>query len=1185
MTELSPLSLDDLSFVDEDEEDEEKQESLLDKLSIVDKEKEPEPKKTSVLDSLSTVAQEPEPVEEELKIEDIVPKGVIAGEYTPSSMVEDDRLYKPIKEYMDLRYGIQSTEGQSRQKIVDRYINNRRGNMIGNSVRALSEADFLYDIRNDEKKMAIAGRAYGIYQNMANSLTSDKASLGEKVDSVVDGVRAAVFDPLNLAAGVVGKAVGGTATKVGVKSLNNLAMKAAMNELKKQGTKAGAKQAASKVYKKAILSANKQASDEIGEYALKLSSTKGFKRVMTRAGLKEVGGTMLVDALAATGTEYLYQKSLIDTGVQDDLDWTSVGISSLTVMGIGGLQALRVAKRGTSKQTLVSEALTKATPKEVADELRLSLIDFINKKQLPKTSAFAEKVAKGVELKDKDTKFFVELLLGRTDDEGKVLFKGLGQIMQEKGFVYIQRTDDDNVSNFVADFLATMDKKDIQGILKATGSNIKGLNKVTPEQFSNIFANKISQGGETLSAVAQVANRMELDLEKIGLDKYLKDAMGMSLLEQPPSRFDKWGGAAGSNVRKLQNNMIRSLVSHPSTSMLNVIGYGTASSINTASDMVQALLYASRGTLENLVGMTEKGASHMRMAKALTQANLNRGRLLLDPDMTQEAFKSALLRNTGALEKLSRVQAGGVDISKGIDEMTELGELNRSFWFQTEKGIDAIQAMTLVDAQDIFTKSQEYMFQMDKNIRVAFNMSFDDFYKSKDATRLMATKQYRQIEANAVDKVLEATFGKSFKDKTALGQVAGFIEDARNIPGLGALVPFGKFFNNTVNFTIKNSPLSLAAKVGGNYKDVTFTELSARMLVSGGLVYSFAKGEEEKRRQGLGLYDVVDGLTGEVRSIKYDYPLSLFQAAGRIHSMNQAGEEIPDGMISEIIVDFFGGSLTKNITKSGDVMLDGVKAILQQDLELAMEKGTQSVTSIGAQFGSAYTRFLEPLNETIGLAFPDQVNRVPTVGEDPSSKKLKNTFRYIDNLAELVTGKGSDELRQTSALGEANPQSSKMVGFRTVTNTDTMRIMNMIGAKPWELNAAFKISQLTPIAGNRFQKEYFNLLEEQATYLMSNKNFRSNMSIKQQTKMWKMSVSKAKDAAISNLMNQSTEKNRPLLAQYMTATDYSVDDIKEGLKELDIEKDFYELDIVEIETLNNYLSTKDLIDDLEILKY
>ena len=1123
--------------------------------------------------------------EEDSSTEDTLsylPKGVTSGEYTPTTMVEDDRLYEPIKEYMDLRYGLQSTEDKSRKQVVARFLNNRRGSLIGNSVRAISEADFLYDIRNDETKMATAGRAYGVYQNMINTVTGGKSTtLGEKTDAIVDGIRAAVLDPMNLAAGIVGKAIGGTASKVGIKSLNNMAMKAAMNELKKQGGKESAKKIAGRKYKKALTQSTLKAKEDIAEFAIDLAQTKGFKRVITRSGLKEIGGTMLVDGLAATGTEYLYQRSLRETGVQEEVDWGSVGISALATMAMGGFQAVRIAGRGSSKQVLLSESLGKATPKEVAEELRKSMIDYMNSTKMPKTSAFSEKVSGGVELEDKDTKFFVELLIGRNDEDGKVIFKGLGQIMQEKGFFYVPRTEDDNVSNWVADFMGLMEKNDVQSILKAyadgSGNVIKGLDKVEPERFAEIFANKMSQGGQTLNAVAQVSGRLEVDLEKMGLDDFMKDAMGLGMIESPPTLFNKWGDSAGANVRKVQNNMIRSLVSHPSTSMLNVIGYGTATSINTASDMVQALLYASRGTLENLVGMSEKGASHLRMSKVLVGSNLNRFRLLFDPDMTQEAFKSALLRNTGALDKLSRVQAGGVEISRGIDEMASMGELNRSFWFNTEKGIDAIQAMTFVDAQDIFTKSQEYMFQMDKNIRAAYGKSFDEFYTSKTAAKDMMSKQYKQIESDAVNKTLEATFSQSFKGKDALGQMAGFIEDARNIPGLGALVPFGKFFNNTINFTVKNTPLSLVGKLSGNYKDVPIEELAARMSVAGGLVYAFSADEDTKRRQGLGLYETIDPFTGEVRSKKYDYPISLFQAAGRIRSINESGEELPEGIIREVLVDFFGGSLTKNITKSGDAMIDGVKALLRQDLDLAMQKGTQSLGSVGSQFGASYTRFLEPVNEVIGLVAPDMVERSPTVGESPSEKKFKNTFRYIDNLTELLTGKGSDELRQSSAQGVARPQASKMLGTRVVNNTDTMRVLNILGANAWELNAAYKIGQQTPLAGNRYQKEFFILIESEADRLMGNKAWR-NATIPQQKRRWKNAVNNARKAAKFNILNRDEKDSLQLFRQYTMAQKYTLDDIKNGLKDMDMGDEFYKLGNVQLEILDNYLSTRERLE-------
>ena len=1111
-----------------------------------------------------------------------VPSGFTAGKYSQDTLVEDG-LFQPIEEYMNLRYGIQATEGKSREDIVDKFLNNRRGNAMGNSVSALSEADFLYGIKDKPEVLAKVGRAYGVYENMAGLFSGETSGM-EKAEILKDSAISLILDPINLAGGIIGRAVGGTATRAGVKALNKMATKAAMKELTKQAGKAGAKKAAARVYKAAAVTAQSQAAGEMTEYATKLAATKGFQRVMTKAGLKEVAATAVVDSIAGTGTEWLYQRSLVQTDVQDEVNPYAVGLASLSGMVMGGVQAGRVALRGSSGQTLVSEVLQQGDPKTVAREMQESIAAYMQEGKIDKTSSWASKLEGGEELAAKDTDFFVELLLGRSDEEGEQLFKGLGQIMQENGFFYVKRNPDDKISNFVADFIKEMDDADAQGIVRAysdnSGNAIKDLEDVTAESLGDLFASKMNQGARTMNAAKQLSDTLDINIEDLDVEKYLEAAMGLKMVETPPTKFDKWGAGAGAGVRKAQNNMIRSLVSHPSTSMLNVVGYGAASAIGSASDMTQALLYASRGTLHNMVGQFEKGADFNRMASSLAKANVNRVKLLVDPDMTAEVFKSALLRNTGPMEKLSRVQSGGVEISSGIEELSKMGNTQRAFWQKAEGGIDLVQAATFVDAQDIWTKSQEYVFQMDKNLRTTFNKSFDEFYTSPDAQKIMATKQYKQLEATAVDKTLEMTFSKSYKGKKALGEIAGFIEDARNIPGLGALVPFGKFFNNTIDFTVKNSPVGLAAKVTGlGYKDVPISEMVSRTAVAAGLVYAMSDGEDEARRQGLGLYERVDSRTGEARSMQYDYPLSLFKAAGRIFAYKKANENVPDEIAQQVIRDFFGGSLTRNISKSGDVMVDAVSSLIKMELEDAAGKAKQAVGSIGSQYVSASTRFVEPINEIVGLAF--DVERAPELSTETGlNKQIKDSMRYFNNVTELFTGKAS-QTKYSSTEGEMDPQATKMVGVRAEQHTDSLRVMHMLGYEGWQLNAAFKVSKATPEAGNEYQRNFFNFMENEASVLMQNETFRS-LTTEQQRIMWSKKVEQVKKMASRDLFIKG-EGDSTLYEQYDLVNSSSAEELQRAMEELGVEgKDVFDLNRETLVILKNSIKTQKTLDELSI---
>jgi len=165
-----------------------------------------------------------------------------AGTYSQDDMVGDS-IYPIIEDYMLDRYGTQSVEGKSKEDVVDMYLNNRRGVSVGNTVRGLSEMDYINNIQGDSDKVARAASAYQLYENMAN-LYSKETNLGERVEGTVDFIRSAVLDPANLLAGFLGKAAAGGSIRVGTEA----AKRAALNEMKKQPTKELAKKVGTKKF-------------------------------------------------------------------------------------------------------------------------------------------------------------------------------------------------------------------------------------------------------------------------------------------------------------------------------------------------------------------------------------------------------------------------------------------------------------------------------------------------------------------------------------------------------------------------------------------------------------------------------------------------------------------------------------------------------------------------------------------------------------------------------------------------------------------------------------------------------------------------------------------------------------------------------------------------------------------------
>lgn len=1106
-----------------------------------------------------------------------VPQGVKVGTYTQDDLSSNSSLYNPIATYMKDRYGLQAVERKSREEIVDMFLNERRGNAAGNFVRLGSNVDYLMNAKEDPERLKIAGDAYAIYEGMAG-IFSDQASWSEMGEGIKDYTRSVLLDPINVVGGALGKAAGGTALKAGARTIEKAAHQEVANQLVKGATREAAEAAGAEVLRKSIKQASTQNAADVAHFAATVSANKGVQRVLTKAGMAEVTTAAFADAIINAGAETLYQRSLIQTGVQEEMNKSAVGLAALGALAIGGVQAVRVGTRGFSNTALQSEVVERTSSAQIAKQMRKSLSEYLQADTLEET-AWAKKVADGKELTDADSDFFIDLLLGVSDEEGNVLMKGLAQTMQEGGHFYVKRSEDDKISNWLADFLRDMSQDDINeiidGVQTGLGREIDGLNGMTPDDFANAFAKKINSSARNMNSVMQVSKRMNTRLVDMNLEDFMNTALELDEINIPGVDKSKWQGKGpvAANITEVQNKFIRSLVSHPSTSALNLVGYGTAATLDVSTDVLMALYTGGRGTLKSVLGMQKAGLTDRQASLQLLRASKDRLKFALDPDMTYAAYMSAMERQTGALGELTRTLSGGVDVSYSLKNASSLGGRGGQAQGVLDSYINGIQTATFVHAQDSLTKSQEYVGQMNKMLRQHFGMSWNEFYNHPDAIKIMASKEYKQLEANAVTKTLENTFSKSYKDGSPIGEIAGMIEDARNIPGLGFMVPFGRFFNNTIDFGIKNAPIvpmGLLAKLSGRYKDESWEKMVAHYAVASGLVYSLAQNEDEKRRQGLGLYD--SRFDGEVVSQQYDYPLSMFIAAARVYSYNVAGEEVPDDIIEQIGKDFFGGSLTRNLTDTGSIVVDLGASMLKGELEAAGIDASRLGKDITAQALSGFIRHLEPLDTAFGLAQGrDQRPRDVAQG----NKFVGDSLRYIDNTVALLTG-DVNPLKVSSYAGVMDAQSTKNLGVRVTHLRNTQRLMNMIGEAQWMINSGLSKEKrlIIPEAVNEYQRLVFQSAEEWATKKMSNPDFRA-MTQEQQRVLWEDELSKIKDQAKFLLIAQYDGPQDTLGLQYELMGKHSVEDIDEGIETLGLDKTIGELTNFELHNLERWLESRD----------
>jgi len=544
--------------------------------------------------------------------------------------------------------------------------------------------------------------------------------------------------------------------------------------------------------------------------------------------------------------------------------------------------------------------------------------------------------------------------------------------------------------------------------------------------------------------------------------------------------------------------------------------------------------------------------------------------------MTHAAFESALTRNSEALQTLSSTLPGGID---NVTKLVTDGKFTpdqKLIGQKLDDGVDLIQTLTFVKAQDSFTKSQEFIFQMDKQLRLVTGKGWTEFYSWEDAYKFMSTKEYAQMEAKAVDKTLEAIFSKSYKGSGLVGEVAAVIEDARNIPGVGLLIPFGRFFNNTVDFGLQATGLSIAGKAVGKYSDKSYGELFTKAAVSWGMASSMVQNERENRKAGLGLFQ--ESIGGEVVTRQYDYPVSFFKAWARIGSYYMDGEEPPAEVLQQIAKDFTLEGVLRNLDRTQQDVTSIFFYMFQGDMKEMWRAFGKSGGGIVSQQISAVTRFVEPVNTLAGIARGEQARPIDRY---QGNKFYNDSVRYIDNIIPLFTGEPVGETLKSAAAGEADITSTKSLGVRSIRLTDTQRVMNMMGYEQFDINAARAIRTKAPEAANEYNGILFDIIEAKASALMDSKEFRKLPTAMQREEWTKHILPEAKELAKTFLYLQYSGPLDTIDLQYELGSK-SNKELDDAIEELNFDGDIGDMTRAELYVLKEYLKVKDTIMLLKI---
>lgn len=1092
--------------------------------------------------------------------------------FTPSELVTDPQAIKTIRKYM---YKFHGTPAEaSDEEFVDNYLARMRKFSAGQSIVTANE---LLALKQSEKEdLRVAGEAYDLFDRLEGVFSEDY-TWGETFEGLGSYARAVIVDPTNL----IGLGVGGALSRAGTKSasfaLKQIAKEAAEKTLKSKLTKQVGKKTAQKILvegaqtsaqKKAFGAATQAARVAEREALKKAAQSSAISSGLKKQAAKEVAVVTGIDTALALGVDYAYQQGMLMTGNYEEYSPLQSGLTALGALGGGMLAAgLQLSNKAIGKQSQgileafegydfvvgqAKEAGKKLSQPQAFKDIQENMVKFSERVAAGKSLTEAGDLIRGVN----EQEFFRFFVLGNKE----LGVKGIAETLIEQGVTPPRpRYVGDNITAFISDAIQTMPKKQKNKFLETfranVGKHLPEYKDATMKDVANIFSYQASVAGQTLnisSQFKQMFNRAGINPE----DGTFGDALDLLNPDIGPMKLKLKDAKDGPRtVEFFQNTLIQTIVTHPGTTALNIKGSVARGIYDTTADFVEGALYSIIGSRGIVTGNFDDLRRGVAISKAAGRRVL--GSRFLAPNATFEEMDDYLAIRPEVEKTLYRFLSGGVeneDVFKAfnIDKAAKVTQA-------TAKGLtnykDFMQKLYLTQAQDRFFKTQNFMYYLDKNIAKNYGASYNELITRPDATKIINSPEYAAVEFKAVDDTLKSVFSKSYSSRETLKTnpiqaIATMIEDLRKIKIIGAAVPFGQFFNGTIDFMSDYSGVKLAYRTAGfgeGRSKEALVESASKGAVGLGAIIALSEVELGYIDRGMGAMEALDS-DGTIVDLTYDFPQSFFKMVGRMLAHERKDGSVPEELKEQFATTFGLESFTRNLQGSAQEMAAATRNLIGGDISQGIKDIAEVVkTDLVSAWLSGYTRPLDPLNQAVGLS---REEGPLVIDRDQGYKTLNKSGRYVDQIfADLLIQAGSEE-KTTPTSERQRTEIGKLFGYRSVpAQSNTQRMFNSIEKPEWDVGFSTGNDKLD----NRLNGFIFDLLERQATILVNSDNW-DKMSVDQ------------KRRNVSSALTLARKKARERLAASPVIEDAklsAIDEVirkAESTKELDRAMDYLGMD-------------------------
>ena len=1082
--------------------------------------------------------------EEEANTPTPLPERFEAGGLTKDKAMADPEVIESMRKGLDLRFGSRSAiagvatgltggatggfgsfASKTDEEIYETWQNWQRSFAGGQTVTTANEIAFAHNLKPEEK--ALLGEQYALF-NKSPNIFSDDVSWSEMFDGLGDYVKAGVFDPTTVLSFGVGRALGAGGGKVAAMAVKESAAVAYKAALKK-----GATEAAARVIEK-----------------------KAARNLFVKATVTNYAKYDAVDFVSNVATDIVQQNYLIDLGVQEEYSASQTGVAALSSIMLpaimGSSQAFSAfsksakAPKGLKQAVDVAELFKDMKGDKLEDALKARVnigsvesdigLAAKNMQDNPdvyvKWSSAKEKaksITKGLtELEDKELMFIRSFLFG--DPDGKT--KGFVQSMSDSGLVYVPRGTDDNITNFLGDAIGWIDPKStvitdfVKTFQKAHGKT-DAISKIkTPEHLMSFWKTRQSQVGSRLWDSKQSKFLLERNITESSTNSNLLNAV---LREANPDEKSK--REQGKYILSLYKSV---LTSHPSTTVLNLKGWSVTQAANTAADMVQGALELMTAPIARVVGGEKLYQDMVQKGQASIFGSLRRGVNLLQPTDSIDKAAAYFELNPKILTELMSDMGGDSGATAGKETIKRFGlDPNAKINLKAESTRNFLQAVSGQKMQDELTKHLSFLSNLDLMIRREYGKSYNEFMSDPKLGFIeMNTPRYKKVvEANALDRTQREVFTKAWNTGSGRGMMkssAQFMEKISSNEYLGYLIPFGKFFNNSMAFMGDYSGINavryLTPTLRGNTSSNAGEELSqlvAKGVVGFTAVSLLAPEQLEGLNEGI-RWNQERNSDGSISDKTYDFPESMFRLVARLVAHQQKDGYVPKEIATEF-VDTAVSQTFRQATDASETVYNLGTTLASGDMTEAQRVAMDVALGAGSRIVSGFTRPLDLPNTVVKFAQGDFQEPDRNISGDAFYEKTAflKASRYTDEFFEFL-GMGAEDVPRAASAVQPFGQvadGGKIIGFRgTAGNSVGEHALASVGRPSWK---AFSWGN-DPEFKNYMNRFVGPIFESLATQMMEKHDF-DNLSLPKRQFLVDEVLAAARKQALESMSYASPE--------------------------------------------------------------